>query len=162
MERYREGRDTGRYGYEPREERRESEQQVERQPEDTRDEYGEPKPPRTRAGKVRLRSLDDLDQRTAAARAARTLVAGLESDLGKEPSTGERELIKRIAIAGAIAEDIETRWLQGARIDIAEYATLINAQRRLCVTIGLERRARDVTPKPDLTTRVIDALRAAP
>jgi hypothetical protein len=36
----------------------------------------------TRQGKVRLRSLDDLDNRTAAARRARDLVADLEADLG--------------------------------------------------------------------------------
>jgi hypothetical protein len=102
----------------------------------------------TRIGKFRLKSLEDLDGRTTAARRTRDLVAGLESDLGGADrlTTGMRELVKRIAIAGAVAEDIEVRWLDGGRIDVSEYSTLINTQRRLLATIGLERRPHDVTP----------------
>ena len=38
----------------------------------------------------------------------------------------------------------------GADIDILEFPRTSNSLRRLCESIGLERRARDVTP--DLTT----------
>jgi hypothetical protein len=75
--------------------------------------------PVTRAGKVRLRSLDELDQRTAAARRARDLVAELKSDLGGDLSTAQRELVKRAALLGAILEDHEVRWLQREPADPA-------------------------------------------
>jgi hypothetical protein len=106
--------------------------------------------PRTRQGKVRLRSLDDLDNRTAAARRARDLVADLESDLGGGDGlpVGLRELIKRAAMLGAIVEDCEVRWLERRPVDLAEYLSAVNAQRRVLATIGLDRRPRDVTPDP--------------
>jgi hypothetical protein len=34
-------------------------------------------------------------------------------------------------------------------VDVAEHLAAINAQRRVLATIGLERRARDVTPSLD-------------
>ena len=107
--------------------------------------------PRTRDGKVRLRSLDDLDRRTAAGRAAQNLITGLENDLGGAEvlSVAQREICKRAALAGAILEDWECRWVGGEPIEVEAYATLANTQRRLLTTIGLTRRARDVTPDAD-------------
>jgi hypothetical protein len=61
-------------------------------------------------------------------------------------STGERQIIQRAAITGAVLEDIEARWLEGEPLDAALYATLGNAQRRLLETVGLRRVPRDVTP----------------
>ena len=106
--------------------------------------------PRTRQGKVRLRSLDDLDNRTAAARRARDLVADLEADLGggDRLPIGLRELVKRAAMLGAIVEDCEVRWLERKPVDLAEYLSAVNAQRRVLATIGLDRRPRDITPDP--------------
>jgi hypothetical protein len=103
--------------------------------------------PLTKAGKVRLRSLDDLDNRTAAARRARELVADLESDLGGDLSTAERELVKRAALLGAIVEDTEVRWLQRQHADLSLYGTLVDRQRRILETLGLRRRPRDVTDR---------------
>lgn len=120
--------------------------------------------PKTRANKVRLRSLDDLDCRTSAARRAHDLVAGLENDLGgaNNLSTGQREIIKRAALSGVVCEDLECKWLEGAKIDVSDYALLANAQRRLLATVGLERRAKDVSPEADrLTARFLSALEAA-
>jgi hypothetical protein len=120
--------------------------------------------PRTRGGKVRLRSLDDLDCRTSAARRARDLVSGLEADLGgtEALSTGQREIIKRAAMSGAVCEDLECKWLEGQKIDIGDYALLANSQRRLLATVGLERRAKDISPQDDnLTARFLAALEAA-
>ncbi len=108
---------------------------------------------RTRAGKARINSLADLDGRTHAAKKASGLVADLTSDLGADPSTGQRQLIVRVAICSVVIEDLETRWIGGEPIDFAEYCRLLNTQRRLLATIGLERRARDVTP-PDVRSYV--------
>jgi hypothetical protein len=102
----------------------------------------------TSGRKVRLLTLADLDGRTNAAKAARALVADLESDLGGADrlSAGEREIAQRAAIASAILHDIEAGWLSGRGIDIAAYTSLANTQSRLLKLLGLERRARDVTP----------------
>ena len=46
----------------------------------------------------------------------------------------------------AIIENFGTRWLSGEKIDVPEYLSAINAQRRVLVTLGLKRRAHDSTP----------------
>jgi hypothetical protein len=98
--------------------------------------------------KSRLRTLDDLDQRTASARRARELVDGLTEDLGGRTviTVAVRQLIQRAAILGAFLADIETRWLQGEAIAADDYFVAINAQRRVLASLGLKRIARDVTP----------------
>jgi hypothetical protein len=101
-----------------------------------------------RGAKTRLRSLADLDGRTAAYRRTCELISAVEADLGgaDQLSTGERQIIQRAALTGALAEDLEARWLDGEDIDPALYATLGNAQRRLLEALGLQRRARLVQP----------------
>lgn len=114
----------------------------------------------TRAGKVRLRSIDNLDQRTHAARRARELVAELESDLGggDRLTVGRRELVKRAAMLGAIIEDHEVRWLRREPADLGTYGTLVDRQRRILETLGLDRVARDITPDPlDYARQVAEA-----
>ena len=98
--------------------------------------------------KVRPISLFDIDRRTRAFQAADRLRSALISDLGGEArvSTGERELAQRAAVLGAMTEHIEAQWLRGDAIDLADYLAAVNAHRRVLVTLGLERRARDVTP----------------
>jgi hypothetical protein len=100
------------------------------------------------AGKIRLRTLHDLDGRTVAAQKARALVEALEVDLGGADrlSTAKRALVTRAAVTAAIVENIETNALTGAEIDTAAYVALVNNLRRLLTTIGLERAAKDVTP----------------
>ena len=107
--------------------------------------------PNSAPGKVKLMTLADLDGRTNAAKAARALVADLSADLGGADrlSAGERALVVRAAVTTAMLEHIETTWLAGGGIDLAGYATLANVQRRLLVTVGLQRRPRDVTPDLD-------------
>jgi hypothetical protein len=98
--------------------------------------------------KVRLLTLESLDQRTHAARLARSLIEEIESDLGgvEHLSAGIRQIVKRAAVLGAYVENCEVRWLSGQAVDIAEYLMAVGVQRRLLVTIGLERRSRAVTP----------------
>lgn len=120
--------------------------------------------PTTRAGKVRLRSIDELDQRTAAARKARELVAALESDLGggDNLSTAQRLLIQRCAMLAAIVEDHEVRWLERRAPDLSQYGTLCDRLRRTLESVGLARVPRDVTPGTprDGTELVIAGLRS--
>jgi hypothetical protein len=110
-----------------------------------------PRRTRTRRGKVRLISLDALDARTAAARAARELIAMLSTDLGgdEQLSAGERQLVQRAAMCGAIVADFEARWVAGEPIALNEYLSAVNVQRRVLATLGLRREPRDVTPSLD-------------
>jgi hypothetical protein len=102
-------------------------------------------------GKSRLLALGDLDRRTRAYQKTCDLIASIEGDLGGADrlSTGERQLAQRAALLGALAEDMEVRWLAGEEIDGAAYATLGNAQRRLFETIGLRRVPREVPSLQD-------------
>ena len=106
-----------------------------------------PRQTRTRQGRARLLTLDCLDQRTAAARAARNLIDHLTSDLGGDDrlSAGERELVKRAALCGAVVADFEARWVAGQPVELNEYLAAVNVQRRVLATLGLRRRSRDVT-----------------
>jgi hypothetical protein len=98
--------------------------------------------------KLGLLTLDALDGRTAGARRARALVEAIEADLGGSDrlSEGARQLVQHAAILGAVIEDCEARWLGGGSVDMADYLAAIGGQRRLLTTLGLQRRARDVTP----------------
>lgn len=93
-------------------------------------------------------TLDHLDGRTAAAKRARDLVAAIECDLGGSDhlSEAEKQMVQRAAVLGAVIEHAEAMCLAGAEVDMGEYLAAINAQRRVFMTVGLERRARDVTP----------------
>jgi hypothetical protein len=112
--------------------------------------------PQTRYGKIRLRSLDDLDHRTHAAKRAAALVSGLEADAGgaDQLSVAQRAIIQRAALCSAILEDREVLWLQGKEIDVTAYATIINCMRRLLESLNLHhgRIARD-SPEDDACDR---------
>jgi hypothetical protein len=108
---------------------------------------------------LRLLTLDSLDGRTAAAQAARQLIATLSADLGGEDhiSEAQRQLVQRAAVCGAMLADYEARWIAGEPIALHEYLAAINVQRRVLATLGLERRARDVSlPDPLEYARMCD------
>lgn len=64
------------------------------------------------------------------------------------PSTPRHQTTtaKRSAVLSAQLEDFETRWCLGEEVELPDYLAAINVQRRILVSLGLERRARDVTP----------------
>ena len=53
---------------------------------------------------------------------------------------------------GAIVADCEARWAAGQQVELASYFMAVNTQRRVLATLGLRRRARDVTPPDPLHT----------
>jgi hypothetical protein len=97
-------------------------------------------------GKVRLFSLDQLDQRTNAARRVRSLVQGIEEDLGGAAylSVAQRQLAQRAALLSAVLEHQEAEWLTSGQIDLEDYTRGLNAMARVLSLLGLERRARPV------------------
>ena len=92
--------------------------------------------------------LADTDGRLVAARRFRTGLAQIISDLGGDPSTGQRMLARRIAMLDTAAEQIEAQAISGARFEHETYCSVVNTLNRLLAAIGLERRQRDVTTNP--------------
>ncbi len=72
------------------------------------------------------------------------------SDLGGDAavSRAELELIRRAAGLSVLAAQMEADIVGGENVDVERYTATINAQRRVLTTLGLKRRARDVTPDP--------------
>jgi hypothetical protein len=104
-----------------------------------------PKRSRTRQGKARLLTLDALDARTAAYAAATKLIDTLSRDLGEDLSEGERQLVTRVAMTGAIVADFEARWVAGEQIVLSDYLQACRTQCRLLALLGLARRPKDIT-----------------
>lgn len=98
--------------------------------------------------KARLLTLAHWDGRTAAAKLVRELIASITDDLGGDGqlTEGARQLVQRAGVLGAYIEDAEARWIAGEPFEPNEYLAAINVQRRVLATLGLERRARDITP----------------
>lgn len=112
---------------------------------------------RPTGGKMRLLTLAALDGRTTAAKRARDLIGAMEQDLGGGDllSEGQKQLVQRAAVLGTFIESCEATWLAGDETDLGEYLAAINAQRRVLATIGLDRRAKDVSPAPSLRDRLM-------
>ena len=106
------------------------------------------KRPRSERKLVRLKTLEALDSRTHAAIKAKELVSALESDLGgpANVTVAERQIVQHAGVLGAVIEHQEALWLAGDEVDETALLAAVNCQRRLLETVGLQRRARDVTP----------------
>lgn len=123
------------------------------------------KQPRRRAApkpnegeKVRLKTLDDLDKRTRAARDTADLRESLAADLGgwDEVSVMEQELITSAALVGAMIRHRAASYLEGQPVDMGEFMSLTNSQRRLLSDLGYDRRGmRNVTPWRPRIVRVV-------
>jgi hypothetical protein len=95
-----------------------------------------------------LKTLECLDGRTLASKRANQLTRAIENDLGgsDQMTAGQRQLTQHAAVLGALIESDEVQWLAGKAVDLTMLFAAINSQRRILVTLGLERRSRDVTP----------------
>ncbi|CAD7044722.1 hypothetical protein REJC140_03858 [Pseudorhizobium endolithicum] len=96
--------------------------------------------------KVRLKTLADLDRRTLAAKAVYALRDAIVSDLGgrEHLSAMQLELIDNVALLGAMLKDSAASYLSGEPVDLTEFMSLTNAQRRLLADLGLERRQKAI------------------
>jgi hypothetical protein len=99
----------------------------------------------------RLFAVKGLDGRTGTARRFRDLVEGITNDLGGVEILSEitRQQIRRFSMLSVMCEAVEADAVRDLPTDLTNYSTLCNAQRRLAETLGLERRARDVTDDID-------------
>lgn len=106
-----------------------------------------PPPPQfsTRKGTGAV-ALAGVDGRSMMARRFREITATIESDLGGDLTEAQKHLVARAATLAVWCEEREAELAQGQDFDAAQYATISNALRRLLADLGLERRAKDVTP----------------
>jgi hypothetical protein len=109
-----------------------------------------PRSPLARSGVTNeSRLFVEGDGRSAWARRYRDLVEIHVADLGgpERLSEAQRALIRRAVALTIECERREGRLSAGQDEDLGVYVTAANALRRILVTLGLERRARDVTPR---------------
>jgi len=90
--------------------------------------------------------LAGVDMRTHGGRRFKELCADLVDHLGNDPTAPQLAIIRRAAALGVWCEQAEAEQAQGKELDVAAYTTATNTLRRLLSDLGLERRARDVTP----------------
>jgi len=91
--------------------------------------------------------VDGGDERSPWARRFRDLIAAHAGDLGGTDvlSEAQRSLVRRAATIEIQLEQLEGQLSEGKAADLAVYATASGHLRRLLETLGIERRARDVT-----------------
>lgn len=102
-------------------------------------------------GKSRFTNHHDLlphveDGRRSSARRFRDLVHGYVSDAGGLGCCSEVKLglIRRLAAATVLAEQIEAKMINGAEVNIATLCTLASTTVRIASRLGLERHAKPV------------------
>jgi hypothetical protein len=92
--------------------------------------------------------LPGVDGRSVVARRFRDISYSILADQGgvDQCSESRQQLIRRFAACAVIAEQMESRLANGETINIAEHSLLSSTLTRLATRIGIDRRARDVTP----------------
>jgi len=92
--------------------------------------------------------LPGIDGRSALARRFKDITAALVVDQGGGDRLSEArfQLVRRFAAAAVIAEQMESRLANGERINITEHAQLASTLVRIAQRIGINRRAKDITP----------------
>jgi len=113
-----------------------------------RAKVGRPKDPQ----KSRLTNAPDLlanaDGRTTVARRYRDIAAAIATDQGGADRLSETrlQLIRRFSAAACLAEQLESRLARGEEIDIQEHSLLVSTMVRVAQRIGIDRRAKNITP----------------
>jgi hypothetical protein len=114
----------------------------------------DPTPVERRSSKQRSRMtngtalLPDIDGRSAIARRFKDITSGILADQGGADQCSESrlQLVRRFAAAAVLAEQLESRLANGEQIDIQEHALLCSTLARLASRIGIDRRAKNITP----------------
>jgi hypothetical protein len=121
---------------------------------DGADQSADPAPVERRSSKQRSRMtngtalLPDIDGRSAIARRFKDITSGILADQGGADQCSESrlQLVRRFAAAAVLAEQLESRLANGEQIDIQEHALLCSTLTRLAQRIGIDRRAKNITP----------------
>ena len=112
-----------------------------------------------RSTRPQLLTRDQLDGRTNAAKVFDGLVVDIEGDLGgrEQLSTIQRALVEAFAGTCLALYQLNTKLVLGEQIDLAQHAQAVSAMVRVASRLGLQRRAREVTPDPLTYAREVDA-----
>src|SRR5260370_41995913 len=84
-----------------------------------------------------VRSIRDMDRRYAAARNAPKLVKRLESDIGGDPTAGQRELATRAALLSVLCGDAEVSIVHDQEFVVSAYLALANHTRSSLLSHGI-------------------------
>jgi hypothetical protein len=90
--------------------------------------------------------LAGVDGRSSTMRRYKEILGQLLADVGGDPSEAQSIIARRAATLAVWSEAAEAEMANGEALDVGTYTTAINALRRLLTDLGLERRAREVTP----------------
>src|SRR5262249_39329687 len=103
-----------------------------------------------RATRPQLLTRDQLDGRTNASKVFDGLVLALGGALGarEQLSTIQRALVEAFAGTCLALYQLNTKRVLGEQIDLAQHAQAVSAMVRVASRLGLQRRAREVTPDP--------------
>jgi hypothetical protein len=83
------------------------------------------------------------------ARHGRDLRSAIEADLGGDLTAAQSILVERVTVLSMFATKCEAEWLAGGEMN-ASYLSAVTSLRHVLMALGLERKARDVTPSlPD-------------
>src|SRR5262245_20069378 len=91
------------------------------------------------------RLIADVDTHSREYREYKDVCADLVSHLGGEATAVERHIIEEIAGLVILCRGERAKLLQGEPVNVAEYNTSCNTLNRLLKSIGLQRRAKDIT-----------------
>jgi hypothetical protein len=119
------------------------------------DQSSPPNRPKKSALKSRIANgsalLSNVDQRSAWCRRLKETLADHLAEI-PDATPGQRAILRRAAVLEIESEFLESRFAQNGQATAQEldlYQRTASSLRRLLETIGLERRARDVTPTLD-------------
>jgi hypothetical protein len=117
-------------------------------PEPPRDAPAAPARKAHRATRPQLLSRAQLDGRTNAAKIFDRMVGDIHADLGGKDqlSAIEMALVEAFAGAAVTLDNLNTRLLLGQTIDLSEHALCVSAMVRVASRLGLQRRAKNITP----------------
>jgi hypothetical protein len=98
--------------------------------------------------RTKLFAVEGMDGRTGQARRYRDILTQIECDVGgiDNLSEGQRQLCRRAATLSFTAECMEVDVVAGKAFDIDLFGQLTDRLGRCLQRLGLERKARDITP----------------
>jgi hypothetical protein len=91
--------------------------------------------------------LQGVDMRTHGGRRYKELCADLVHHLGNDTTAPQLTIIRRAAALAVWCETADIEQAKTGELDVSAYTTATNTLRRLLADLGLERRARDITPR---------------
>ena len=92
--------------------------------------------------------LPDTDNRLRSVRRYRDLIRAIAADQGGEDTISEtrKTLMRRFAAGAVFAEQLEAKFAAGEEISVADWAVIASTLVRIAQRIGIDRRAKDITP----------------